>query len=129
MMIISFAWTTEAFLQGLKTETRRFWDDEYMRRFVKVCAENDGCFLAYDKSPRFGGKRIGICRLKSKPFKQQLKFVTESDEKAEGGLWGSAAKYVEMMGGPYKEPYVIKFEVLAKAPDNVSETANLFNHE
>lgn len=32
-MIVSFAWTTGAFLAGRKSRTRREWDDAYARRF------------------------------------------------------------------------------------------------
>jgi hypothetical protein len=121
MMIVSFAWTTQAFIEKKKTETRRFWDDTYMERFWKSCCANYMRFSAYDKSPRFGGKQIGICKLTCKPFKRSLKYFTAEDEKAEGGLWGTPEKYVEMMGGPDKEPYVIRFEIvtLCLVPDNV----------
>lgn len=121
MMIISFAWTTEAFLQRRKTATRRFWDEKYTQRFIRSCEKNKGCFQAYDRSPRYGGHAIGVCRLTCQPYKQALSLFTDADEKAEGGLWGSAAAYVEMMGGPDKEPVVIEFEIVKLTPGPYAE--------
>ena len=54
MKIISFAWTSVALLAGRKSRTRRKWDDKYAARF-KV----GDMLQAWDRSPRFGGKRIG----------------------------------------------------------------------
>ena len=129
MMIISFAWTTQAIIQGKKTETRRFWNYDYMERFWKSCQANDMRFIGYNKSPRFGGCPIALCRIKQKPYLQDLKFVTDADEKAEGGLWGSADEYRKAMAGHDQIPYVIKFEVLAQAPDNIAMTADLFKQQ
>ena len=88
MKIISFAWTTEAFLEGLKTVTRRDWSDKYAQRFHK----GDFC-KAYDKSPRNGGRCIGIIRLIKDPYKEPLSAMTDEEEKKEGGLWGSAKAF------------------------------------
>ena len=91
--IISFAWTTDALMEGKKTVTRRDWDDKYASRFKvgEVCS-------AYDKSPRYGGKKVGEIRLTKAPWKQWLHDVTDEDEVKEGGLWGSGKVYQEMMG-------------------------------
>jgi len=104
MKIISFAWTTNAFLAGNKTETRRDWDDKYARSFHK-----GDIVQAYDKNPRAGGKLIGFIRLTEDPFKQWLHDMTDADEIAEGHLWGSAEKYREAMGKD-RQVWVIKFE-------------------
>ena len=45
MRIISFAWTTEALIQGKKTQTRRFWKDRYAKSFKK-----GDLIQAYDKN-------------------------------------------------------------------------------
>ena len=58
MKIISFAWTSPALLAGRKSRTRRAWNDKYAARF------NVGDLLqAWDRSPRFGGKRIGTIQI------------------------------------------------------------------
>ena len=67
MRIISFGWTTAALLAGVKTVTRRDWKDSWARRFKK----GDIC-QAYDKDPRYGGKRIGYIQLTEDPDKQAM---------------------------------------------------------
>lgn len=57
-MILSFAWTTDAFVLGDKTVTRRDYDDAYLARWQRA-AESGVAQDAYDKSPRFGGKKVG----------------------------------------------------------------------
>ena len=105
MKIISFAWTTDALLAGKKTVTRRDWDDRYARRFQAgdICA-------AYDKSPRFGGKKVAEIKLTTKPHKQWLHEVTDADEVLEGGLWGSGRAYREAMGED-RQVWVVEFEL------------------
>ena len=105
MKIISFAWTTDALLAGKKTVTRRDWNSKYASGFKsgEVCS-------AYDKSPRYGGKKVGEVRLTKAPYKQWLRDVTDEDEKKEGGLWGSGKAYQEMMGED-RELWVVEFEI------------------
>jgi len=57
-MILSFGWTWPAFVARAKTCTRRFWTPRYAERWVVPRV-----FEAYDRSPRFGGVRIGMGRL------------------------------------------------------------------
>lgn len=57
-MILSFAWTTDAFLLGDKTVTRRDYDDAYLARYQRA-AETGQPQDAYDRTPRSGGKKIG----------------------------------------------------------------------
>lgn len=110
MIWISFAWTSSAFLEGIKAVTRRFWTDDYAERFWRIAQRNDMRAIACDKSPRFGGKKIGLIRLKRKPCRQRLGLMTDADEKKEGGLWGNAENFIEAMGGSEKMPYVIEFD-------------------
>jgi hypothetical protein len=106
-MIISFAWTTEALINGHKTVTRRFWHD----KTAKACSPGT-VHQAWDKNPRFKGKRIGFVKIKN-IYKQKLSQMTEDDLIAEGNryrYWKNLAEFVEMMGGPEAEPWVIEFE-------------------
>lgn len=102
-MIISFAWTSNAFLRGQKTVTRRFWCPGYATKFKPGITVD-----AYDKSPRFGGNKIGQIKI-VRVYKQYLSEMTDDDEKKEGGLWGNARAFVEAMGGPSRMPYVVEF--------------------
>ncbi len=124
MMWISFAWTTEVFLAGIKTATRRFWTDDYARKFWNQVQKDGYKAIACDRSPRFKGKPIGMIIDVREPFRQNLKEFTYQDEIEEGHLWGTPEKYVEMMLSQGKGdcPYVIKF----KPMPNLTETP-LFN--
>jgi len=104
--IISFAWTTDAFLDGTKTVTRRDWNDVYAMSFHK-----DEILDAYNKSPRAGGCKIGVIRLTIDPYKQKLKFMPDSHFEREGGTryWSDKAEFIVAMGGPEKALWVIEF--------------------
>jgi len=108
MKIISFAWTTEALLAGLKTVTRRFWSDSYAEKFK----EGDRV-QAWDKSPRFGGCKVAEIRLTCDPYKEKLAAMPEDDVAKEGGLWASKNEFINCMGGPNEEPWVVRFELVA----------------
>lgn len=108
-MIISFAWTTGALLSGDKTVTRRFWTDAYAKRFKKGMLVD-----AYDKSPRCRGKKVADIRLTKDPYKEKLSNMSDDHYWREGGYryWNNKEDYIEDMGGPEKEPWVIEFELV-----------------
>lgn len=78
MMIISFSWTSNSFKAGQKSVTRRTWTPDYAKRF-KV---GDIC-KAYDKQPRFGGRQIGLLKIKSLAF-EDIKTMPDEDYFFEG---------------------------------------------
>jgi hypothetical protein len=104
-MNISFAYTTQALLQGKKTVTRRCWDDNYAKRFKK-----GDIVLAYNRQPRFRGKPIARIRITKDPYRQPLHFITAEDLKKEGGMWVDKEDFWELF--PCSEPYVIEFELI-----------------
>ncbi|MDV2988553.1 MAG: hypothetical protein P3T54_00100 [Dehalogenimonas sp.] len=81
-MIISFAWTTNAFLAGRKRKTRRNWAPQYARRFKAGTSHQ-----AYDKNPRIGGHQIGTVGIERDPYLQRTSMMTEDDFEAEGFKW------------------------------------------
>lgn len=96
MMIISFAWTTDAFLANRKTETRRDWNENYAKRFKK-----GDMVKAYDRQPRFGGKQIGSLQITKEPYYQHISKMPESAFEFEGfaymqergiKIWGKNAR-------------------------------------
>jgi hypothetical protein len=107
MRIISFAWTIKEVLTGQKTVTRRFWIDEYAKAFKK-----GDLVSAWDKLPYAGGKKIAILRLTCNPYKEPLYQMTDAEERAEGGKWGSASAFVREMEKPGQIPWVIRFELV-----------------
>jgi len=112
--IISFAWTTPQLLNGLKTVTRRDWSATYASLF-----RAGDLVQAYDKNPRVGGKRVAIIRLTKDPYKERLGDITDAEEKAEGGMWGSAREFIDAFctgAGvtPDHKIWVIRFELISK---------------
>lgn len=108
-MVLSFAWTTYALLSGKKTVTRRDWNDNYAKRF------REGMLVdAYDKSPRFGGKKIAVIRLTKTPYKQKLADMPDNHFEREGGrlYWGNKVEFIACMGGSEKEYWVVEFELV-----------------
>jgi hypothetical protein len=112
MKIVSFAATVETFLTGKphpKTVTRREWKDHYASKFHV----GDVC-KAYDKSPRNGGKQIGLIRILKKPYRQNLKDMTKEDLLKEGGRWDTLEDFEELFN--IEDPYVVEFEKIPWTP-------------
>ena len=82
MRIISFAWTTGAFLAGRKTSTCRDWDDSYAKQFRK-----GDLVAAYDRSPRFSGTQIGTIRLTHDPKYGNWREILDDPYEQEGFAW------------------------------------------
>ena len=82
MRIISFHWTVEALLAGAKTVTRREWSEKYARSFK--AGER---VQAWDKSPRYGGKKVAVIELTQDPYQEYLDDAPASDFQAEGLQW------------------------------------------
>lgn len=76
--IISFAWTTPALLAGVKTVTRRAWNPDYARSF-----KPGELVLAYDRSPRVGGKKVANLEIRSVRWERDHD-APDSDWAAEG---------------------------------------------
>ncbi|AVQ10684.1 Uncharacterized protein XB16_0337 [Leptospira santarosai] len=118
MKIISFGYTTAPLLAGRKTITRREWKDEYALTF-----RPGEIVQAYDKSPRFGGKKIGELKI-SWIVKLYLRNMPDSDYEEEGFAWldenpefihknfilKDMWKYFRMWRMFGKESWAIKFE-------------------
>ena len=82
MKHISFAWTTDALLAGVKTVTRREWDDRYARSFRR-----GDLVAAYDKSPRAHGKQVATIELTSNSYQEHVGEAGQSEYYAEGLGW------------------------------------------
>jgi len=106
MLHVSFAWTSDAFADEAKTETRRFWKEAHAKKF-----KPGTLFMGVTKDFRAGGKRIHparvvFCR------KQRLGDMSQDSFRREGGrrYWKNREDYIERMGGPSLRPYVLRFE-------------------
>ena len=77
-MIISFAYTTPALLEGQKTVTRRDWKDEHAAKF------RPGVLVdAYDRTPRRRGRKVATIRILS-VTREPDAAMPDSDYEAEG---------------------------------------------
>lgn len=94
--IISFAWTTPAFVARRKTVTRRDWRPEYAARWTA-----GDLFSAYDRQPRHGGEEIGVGRLIATPYLQHVRDMPESDYEAEG--FDYLEEHPELMPAKWKK--------------------------
>lgn len=106
-MIISFAWTSDAFKDGTKTVTRRKWHPNHKKRFKK------GALIhGWSKVPFAGGEFIGMARVTVDAYDQALKDMPDDHFEREGGTryWKDKAEYIEFMGGPDEVYTVIEFE-------------------
>ena len=109
-MIISFAKTTPALLNGSKTVTRRGWCDTHAAKFHKGDIVD-----AYDKSPRYRGKKVATIRITKDPYKQALSDMPDDHFEREGGLqlWPRGiAEFQLMMGSMDKIYWVVEFELV-----------------
>jgi hypothetical protein len=110
-MIISFAWTIDPLLAGLKTCTRRCWSETHFQRWVKAWREGRHIHEAWDRLPHIGGKRRAWIRLTCEPYQERLCDMPESDVEAEGGLWASKEEFISLFGDPEKVVAVVRFEL------------------
>ena len=106
MLHVSFAYTSAAFKDSTKTETRRFWKPSHAAKFTPGLI-----FMGITKDFRAGGKRIHMgrvifCR------QERLGDMAEDSFEREGGTkyWKSREEYIECMGGPDCKPFVLRFE-------------------
>jgi hypothetical protein len=112
-MILSFALTTREFLSGKKTESRRFWKPEHLRRWQRAWDQGRLTHEAWDKIPVAGGKRIGVFRLTARPYVEKLREMPEGDLTAEGGMCDSVQAFIALVvQDPDTEAAVIRFEKL-----------------
>ena len=78
MKIISFAKTTAALLAGHKSVTRRYWNPRHAASF-----KPGEIVQAWDKSPRFGGKKVAEIKILS-IVKEDMKDAPDEDYAKEG---------------------------------------------
>jgi|GEM_PF-1606337 len=123
-LFISFSWTTEPFLKGAKTMTRRYWKSSHAEKFHK-----NMLISAYDKLPFRNGKVIGHLKITKDLYQQRTSELSEEDFEKEGLLWMSQHN-LKIMGKTPEEffeewkqkndlVWVIEFE--RKEPTNLSK--------
>ena len=113
MIGVSFAMTSDAFADGTKTETRRFWKPTHAAKFTPGRE-----FMGWTKDPRAGGTRMHPARVVfCQP--ERLGDMSNDSFEREGGTryWQDRKCYIAMMGGAQETPYVLRFEHLPNCED------------
>jgi hypothetical protein len=106
MIHVSFAMTIDAYADRTKTETRRFWKPAHAAKFKPGTV-----FMGITKDFRAGGERMHQARVMfCRP--ERLGDMGDISFEREGGTryWPNKQAYIDMMGGPDKVPYVLRFE-------------------
>ncbi len=108
MIGVSFAMTSDAFADGSKTETRRFWKARHAAKFTPGRE-----FMGWTKDPRAGGVRMHAARVVSCKIECLFELTAEGFLR-EGGTryWPSREAYIEAMGDPTDVVSVLRFEHL-----------------
>jgi hypothetical protein len=105
MLHVSFAMTSDAFEDGTKTETRRFWKPAHAAKFTPGTI-----FMGISKDFRAGGVRLHTARV-VEIYRERLSDMSGYSFAAEGGTryWEDRSAYIEAMGGPDNIPWVLRF--------------------
>jgi ASCH domain len=114
-MIISFAKTTGALLDGKKTVTRRDWPDSHAAKF-----KPGAVVIAYDKQPMYGGEpvaRIKIVSIRRESLNELLadERYAAAELAREGGLWRDLEAFLALFSKcRYGDPYRVEFRILER---------------
>lgn len=115
---ISFAQTIDELISGKKTQTRRAWQDDYAKNFIRYFDENIP-IPALDKGRHRGGHELGFIRLTQRPYQQYLSEMTATDLQEEGGMVATAQEFIDtFFEGQDKLVWVLHFEFLPSHSDS-----------
>ncbi|MEG4419413.1 hypothetical protein QUA70_12490 [Microcoleus sp. LAD1_D5] len=115
---ISFAQTVDELVSGKKTQTRRAWQDDYAKSFIRYFEENIA-IPALDKGRHRGGRKLGFIKLTQRPYQQYLSQMSATDLQAEGGMVATAKEFIdEFFEGQDKLVWVLHFEFLSTPASN-----------
>lgn len=84
-MILSFAWTSDDFVDGNKTATRRFGSERNIKTWQAQWDKKNLIHKAHNKAPFVpGAEQIGWFKLTCRPYTQPLNEMTLDDLAKEG---------------------------------------------
>ncbi len=121
-MGISFALTINELTSGKKTQTRRAWQDDYAKNFIRYFDENIAV-PALNKGRHRGGHELGFIKLTQRPYQQYLSEMSPIDLQEEGGMVATAQEFIDtFFEGQDKLVWVLHFEFLS-TPNNTDTLA------
>jgi hypothetical protein len=111
-MIISFAKTTPALLDGTKKVTRRRWAAQHARQFKAGTVHQ-----AWDRLPRVkGSKRVALIRATADAYQEPLGKMPPEDVALEGTPATTVDEFIAFIGGtPNEVVWVCRFELVVGA--------------
>lgn len=120
-MGISFSRTINELISGEKTQTRRAWQDDYAKNFIRYFDENIA-IPALDKGRHCGGRELGFIKLTQRPYQQYLSEMSPTDLQEEGGMVATVQEFIDtFFEGQDKLVWVLHFEFLATPINNNTE--------
>ncbi|MCC3410563.1 MULTISPECIES: hypothetical protein [unclassified Microcoleus] len=112
-MGISFALTINELTSGKKTQTRRAWQDDYAKNFIRYFDKNIA-IPALNKGRHRGGYELGFIKLTQRPYQQYLSEMSPIDLQEEGGMVATAQEFIDTyFEGQDKLVWVLHFEFLS----------------
>ena len=128
-MILSFGWTTQEFLDGKKTVTRRLWKEKTLIAWQNAWDKGKITHKAYSKQPSYGGQQIGLIELTCRPYLEPIAEMPESDCLAEGGKCATVAEFIDyyFKGDRTLVPVVVRFKKVDQDLSVVEETEPIIN--
>lgn len=119
---ISFSRTIDELESGKKTQTRRAWQDDYAKNFIRYFDESIA-IPALNKGRHRGGHELGFIRLTQRPYQQYLSEMSATDLQEEGGMVATPQEFIDtFFEGQDKLVWVLHFEFLS-TPNNTDTLA------
>jgi hypothetical protein len=110
---ISFSRTIDELISGKKTQTRRAWQDDYAKNFIRYFDENIA-IPVLDQGRHRGGQELGFIRLTQRPYQQYLSEMSALDLEQECGMVATVQEFIDtFFEGQDKLVWVLHFEFLA----------------
>lgn len=117
-MGISFALTINELIAGKKTQTRRAWQDDYAKNFIRYFDENIA-IPALNKGRHHKGHELGFIKLTQRPYQQYLSEMSPIDLQEEGGMVATTQEFIDTyFEGQDKLVWVLHFEFLSAPSSN-----------
>jgi hypothetical protein len=120
---ISFSKTVGELVSGKKTQTRRAWQEDYAKNFIRYF-EKGIAIPALSKGRHRGGHELGYIRLTQRPYQQYLSEMTAQDLQEEGGMVATTQEFIDVFfEGQDRLVWVLHFEF--EALSNITDTEAL----
>jgi hypothetical protein len=91
---ISFNKTIDQLIAGKKTQTRRAWQQDYAKNFVRYFEEGIK-IPALSKGRHRGGHELGFIKLTQRPYQQYLSEMSLTDLQEEGGMVATVQEFID----------------------------------